>query len=152
MNKLQNAGSSLIEAGQSFGESEILLRCRRKSAVVCMSNENQIVKIPSAVYELVLKEYPKKSEVLTRSVEARNEWKETFELKVEQTMKNYSKIMKKIASAKQGKRLLPALSAPKETDIDRINIQTNHSYTLKLGKSGYHLHSRISTLREHTEE
>lgn len=67
-------------------------------------------------------------------------------------MKNYSKIMKKIASAKQGKRLLPALSAPKETDIDKINIQTNHSYTLKLGKSGYHLHSRISTLREHTEE
>jgi hypothetical protein len=45
----------VVEAGQSFGEEEILLVIPRKTSAVCNSNDNKVAKIHARYFKLVFK-------------------------------------------------------------------------------------------------
>lgn len=98
-NRVRNVNVGIVEAGQSFGEQEVLEKCPRKVSVICMSNDNEVIKIPGQYFEMVYREYPRKSIELARSLEIRDSWKAKFSSKIQETMKNYGNLIKKIGKS-----------------------------------------------------
>jgi len=66
--KFKLLATGIIEPGQCFGEEEMFMATPRKASVVCQSNDNQVVKIPTEQFVLVIGQYPRKISDLANSV------------------------------------------------------------------------------------
>jgi hypothetical protein len=84
-----------------------------------MSNDNQLVKIAGEYFEMVYREYPRKSMELTRSLEIRDSWKSNFSMRVQDTIKNYGKLTRKIGQREPQVLHLPTLKEVKSVENEQ---------------------------------